>query len=1007
MTGKALRWAAGICMVVVLLAYASIQPAQAQAQTQSQTRDFNLPAQSATTGIPEFAHQAGIQILVSEPLVRGKRIAAVTGSHSVEEALAILLKGTGLVATSKDGATYTVAAATTPSTSRNSTAPASVLAASQTSAQSVTADQSPPAPSKSDKEKAQLEEIVVTGSRIPTVAGNQVQPVRSYSREDIAVSGQSTVAEYLNTLPDVSTSLNGTAQFGLPGVQPVQLHGLPAGTTLTLIDGRRLESSVLGYFDVGNIPASAIERIEILPVGASAIYGANALGGAVNFILRKNFTGFEVNASLDHGPDVNNPGINMAWGKAWERGSVSLIASYDHRGELLGTQRDPTGSTQLPSYVTAAQAISLGADQCAPGNVFSVDGTNLPGLPAPYAAIPPGITGKPTIGDFAPTAGKLNVCNAYRYTDIVPDSDRVSGLLSAHFELTDAVDLFAEVLLAHNQERINYGANVAASASYGGTLAAANPFNPFGEDVNVSFADPTALKRDDQTVSFVQPNIGIRGTFLSDWHYEATATMSRDRLHTFEPYADPQGISNALASSNPATALNPFTTGPSGTPQLLGSLTNPAIDYSDYSYDNRSTGGVGFVRGPLFQLPAGALQAALGAEYYREEQAYLSAGGGYPITTSSLARTTYALFSEAHIPLLSAADRARQIERLTLTVAGRYDHSNDYGGKATWQSGALWRVTDAVSLSGGYGKSYAAPQLSQIAGPQTVFSAPLYVSDPFRGNQPVNYSVTQIAGPNYSLKPETGDSSTLTLGYVSDALEGVRASLTWYAINITNYIGAPTAQVLVDNPAAYPGVVTRAPPSSQDQQLGYLGPITQILESYFNYGVVHAAGFDADVSYAFDTRMGRITPSISIANVYRWQSALSPGAPAIDGLGNATLAGVGWAPRWKGTASVAWKSGPISTNVAGRYIGQYKDYQDIVANTNEGGNTWIFDASARYELGDALAATSPSLAHSYVSLAGVNIFNRTPPFSYTPAWYDYEEYDLRGRYLRLTVGARF
>src|SRR5271170_2166261 len=98
MTGRALCWTTSAYIVVIFLAFASLRPAEAQSQTKAQTKDFNVPAQPATTGIPEFARQAGIQILVSEPLVRGKRIAAVAGSHSVAEALAILLKGTGLIA---------------------------------------------------------------------------------------------------------------------------------------------------------------------------------------------------------------------------------------------------------------------------------------------------------------------------------------------------------------------------------------------------------------------------------------------------------------------------------------------------------------------------------------------------------------------------------------------------------------------------------------------------------------------------------------------------------------------------------------------------------------------------------------------------------------------------------------------------------------------------------------------------------------------------------------------
>src|SRR5882724_7659120 len=108
MQGKTLRWSASLFMMVILLTFAGVRPAHAQ------TKDFNVPAQSATTGIPEFARQAGIQILVAEKLVHGKRTAAVTGSLAVDKALATLLQGTGLTATSKDGATFTLAAAHPP-----------------------------------------------------------------------------------------------------------------------------------------------------------------------------------------------------------------------------------------------------------------------------------------------------------------------------------------------------------------------------------------------------------------------------------------------------------------------------------------------------------------------------------------------------------------------------------------------------------------------------------------------------------------------------------------------------------------------------------------------------------------------------------------------------------------------------------------------------------------------------------------------------------------------------
>jgi hypothetical protein len=309
-------------------------------------------------------------------------------------------------------------------------------------------------------------------------------------------------------------------------------------------------------------------------------------------------------------------------------------------------------------------------------------------------------------------------------------------------------------------------------------------------------------------------------------------------------------------------------------------------------------------------------------------------------------------------------------------------------------------------VTGSYGTSYRAPQLVEISGAQSTSIGPLFVTDPFRGNEIASYNVIGVFGPNFNLKPETGASSSLRVAYSSDA-PGLRASLTWYDLKISNYIGSPLGQVLVDYPNLFPGAVVRAPATPQDQQQGFLGVITQINQTYYNFGDIHVDGFDADVSYAIETRLGQFTPSLAIANVYKWLAALTPNAPSIDGVDKAAIFSVGWSPRWKGTAALAWKSGPLSANIDGRYIGRYLDYQNPIPNTHEIGNTWIFDVSARAELGQALARTAPWLTSAYVSLGAVNVFNKIPPFSLYQTWYDIQEYDIRGRFLHLSVGARF
>jgi iron complex outermembrane receptor protein len=851
---------------------------------------------------------------------------------------------------------------------------------------------------KSEKKKKEegLTEIVVTGSRIPLTAGQrQVQPVRSYTREDIERSGQTTMGEFLNTLPDVSTA-TGSFQTGYAGMQTVQLHGLPIGTTVNLLNGRRLETSSTGFFDLSNIPVSAVERVEILPVGASAIYGADALAGAVNFILRKDFSGFEVNATLDQAPGVHDPALSVAWGKRWERGSASLITSYESHGELLGAQREPTSLTNVPE---SFPVVALGGDSCAPGNVYSVDGNNLPGLASSHAGIPAGVLGVPTIAQFAPTAGKQNVCNLGRYSDITSRSHREGVLLSAKYQFTESGELFTEVLFSHKTVQSQGGPLISVFSSFGGAVAASNPYNPFGQDVNVSFSYPGSGLPADSSSSFVRPIVGVRGSIFSDWHYEATATLSRDHFHDLYTYSDFAAISNALASSDPTTALNPFTSGAPGTPQLLESFQHA----QDVVFDNKLISGQGVLRGPLLILPAGKLQTVVGIEVGKENQDFTASG----LSPSVLRRSTYATFGEARVPLLARGRDPQRGERLTLTLAGRYDHSTDYGGKATFQGGMQWRATDTLSLNASHGQSYQAPLLAQISGPQNTSTGPLFVVDPFRGNETALYNTTIVNGPNYNLRPETGASSSLQVAYATDGQKGLRASLTWYDLKISNYIGLPQPQVLVDNPNLFPGAVVRAPATPQDEQQGFLGQITQFTSTYYNFGDIHVDGVDADISYMIDSHLGEFTPSLAIANIYKWQAALTPGAPVIDGVDKATIFSVGWSPRWKGTASLAWKRGPLSANVAGRYIGRYLDYQLFVPNTNEVGNTWIFDVSARAEVGQSLAGRAPWLTGAYVALGAVNVLNKIPPLSFSSNWFDQQQYDIRGRFLHFSIGARF
>jgi iron complex outermembrane receptor protein len=993
----------------------------------------NIPAQELGTALRALEKDRNLQVIFVSEDVRNVRTQGAVGEFTSDEALQALLKGTGLTFRYLDDKTVTIVPlaeqSSTPATDAqlpvappaskpsdpDKVKPTAGAGESKKSfwnrfrlAQADQGTSSGPSPverkddQSSNKKKAdQLEEIVVTGSRIPTAEGQQVVPVRSYTRDDIVISGQTTVADFLNTLPDVSISSSEVNSPGLPGQTTVQLHGLPVGTTLVLLDSHRVESSYNGFFDLNNIPTSAIERIEVLPVGASSIYGADALGGVVNFVLRDNFDGFEANATFGHEAGANDSGADLAWGNTWGKGSISLIGTFQERGLLVGSQREATSTIDFPPN---APTFNYVLDLC--GNVYSVDGHNLPGLSATQAGIPPGLSGTPTTQEFGATAGKLNLCNIDRFNFLIPHTKREGAVLSGHYEFANWADVFTEVMLSHETLEAPTFPLIYA---YQSALPANNPFNPFGKAVAVSFAYPGILQTAGNSGSLIRPLIGVRGSLFSDWHYEATAYISHDQFQEDTPgdvdsvFSSSSPVQTALNSSDPATALNPFVTGAPGTPQLLQSLVSQAqAGQVQYHLDDEIVDGQGVLRGPLLKLPAGSLDAVIGSEYSHEKQSTT----GLTSAPLDLQRTSNAAFAEARVPLLADPGYQKAGPRLALILGGRFDHTSDFGGKATWQGGLQWRPTETLSFHGSYGVSYKAPELQQIGGsPMSFPGSNPFLVDPYRGNQLVP-PITLESGPNPNLKPETGTSHTLGITYSSLALPGFSASLTNFTVDISQYIGQPSLEALVDNPKLYPGAVIRGPTTPQDQQLGYLGQILQVNELFFNFGDLHVAGVDADLRYVIDTRVGQFTPSLQVSNIYKWQSALVPGAPLISYVGQAND-NPGFAPHWKGTAALAWQQGPLSARLAGRYIGPYKDYQVYVPNTNELGNSWIFDMNIRFEVGELLAGGDHWLAKSYVALSAVNLFNKAPPFSYGTLPWAYNEYDIRGRFLSAKVGIKW
>jgi iron complex outermembrane recepter protein len=333
---ETLRWATGTFMTMLLFGLASVQAAQAQ------TKEFNVPSQSATTGIPEFARQAGIQILVSEPLVRGKRIAAVTGSHTVEDALAILLKGTGLVATSKDGAMYTVTTVPKPSTSLNS----GTLMPSEGSPQKVAPEQSPSPESGGTAAKSELTEIIVTAQKRSERLQDVPVPVTAINAETLVASNQLRLQDYYTSVPGLTVTPAGTQGYQLLSIRGITTGGGTNPTVGVTVDDVPYAASTNlgGGLVLPDIDPNDLSQVEVLRGPQGTLYGANSMGGLIKFVTIDPSTD-----ALSGRVQVGTSSVYNGTGLGYNvRGSVNVPLSDTFAIRASGFTREDPGYIDNP-----------------------------------------------------------------------------------------------------------------------------------------------------------------------------------------------------------------------------------------------------------------------------------------------------------------------------------------------------------------------------------------------------------------------------------------------------------------------------------------------------------------------------------------------------------------------------------------------------------------------------------------------------------------------------------
>src|SRR2546423_6323428 len=622
-----------------------------------------------------------------------------------------------------------------------------------------------------------IERVEITGSSIKRIDAETALPVQVVTRQEIEATGSANVEQYLQGLGvALQGNSNTVAASGsgatTGGVSSVSLRGLGSQRTLVFIDGRRvsaggtLTDSVT--VDVNHIPVAAIERIEVLKDGASAIYGSDAIGGVINFILRKDYKGGEAtaNAALTQYPGGGTGwGANalLGWGSMANEGfNATMSFDYKKQDALYGRDRSFASSGINVSHrndTTSGNTFPANFFSNDPNIDFGIQNTFFPSCtfgpyityspvrnqcrfdPAPLVSLLPEIEQKSIFGTvryaFASNLegyGQFSYSNKEQRTIIQPVP------ISSAFNLPAGHPLFFQAPYfdpatgqSFSTILLRPGTQYYPTAFVQGLTGGATP------DLNILFRSAITGNRDltdisDQTRAVLGLKSVIFGGWDSDVAYLHVDTKLTERVNNgFPSLAAILPLLNGTVPGQPTLQVNPFG---ASTPAVQAAADATQFRGDAWKTKTSIDSLSATVRHDLSQLPGGPMALALGTDGRREafildpspaiQTGDISGYGGnfLPVDKSRMVGAGY---MELVAPV---------VRGLELTGALRYDHYENVGSKTSPKVGARWQPLKEVVLRGSVGKGFRAPSLTELYQPQVVGVTANGVSDPLRCGQP-------------------------------------------------------------------------------------------------------------------------------------------------------------------------------------------------------------------------------------------------------------------------------
>ena len=853
-------------------------------------------------------------------------------------------------------------------------------------------------PAVAQDDEGELTPVVITGSNIPTVELEGPSPIVRIDREEINRSGAETVGELLRRLPqNNSGSFDEKFQNSFaPGTSGVSLRGMGMAYTLVLVDGRRLgnhsmaQNITTAFSDLNGVPMAVVERIEVLLDGASAIYGSDAVAGVINIITRDNFDGLEISVGYSNtaDSDMGTQTYSITGGTVSENGNAWINVDYMQRNSLQHDDRDYAASANQGP----AGGYDFRSSSGNPGSIKILPGSEN-GFESGFYQVPAGSTGTPTAEEIIGAPG-VNRFDYNPWMTLTPEYERYGASGRINYDVTD----YATAFVHTTYRNIKVHQEMAPTPAFGdlntdtwGILPASNAFNPFGEDTTFRHrlieVGPRLFDIESDIFRILP---GVKFDIGDSWQAETAFLYNKVETVDFgQNFVSSDAFSDALASSDPATAYNIFGAGLGiNSPSVLDGLRVNTLRRAESElrmFDVKAAGDI-------FELPGGTVALAVGAETAKEDTSDIGdslsmsnkivASGG---TSNAGSRSRDAGYAEFMIPIIGEDNRVSGIHSLGLQAAWRVEQYSDFGSADNPKVGVKYSPTERVLLRATYQTAFKAPSLQELHMGQSYSHD--FLVDPARGDDDMQYEV--VGGGNSDLQPEEADS--ISVGAVFDIPMpenmDLSVSVNWSQIELEDQVAGVGAQYMLSNESIFSSAITRNEQTDADKAADNPGPdgkfatedhpewgeddipnggipgtIKRINNSYRNLAEVNVESFDISIDYGIDTSVGYFGVDLRAANLDSYEYKSRPTDEFVEQVGSYAV------PEWRGNLSVWWNYDKYSAGATVNYVDSFDQLYGVIPEVD---SHTTLDLQATYDLTD----------NSRITVGALNVTDEDPPWS--------------------------